>query len=92
MRILYSACHEVLEFDELRMLSNEGHTVFSLGSHFSPSFAGNLRPQLEAASNAVLFDEFHRTGCDLQAKKLTSEFLRHFDISHTDARSDPPHQ
>lgn len=80
MRILYSPCHEVLEFDELRMFSDEGHAVFSLGNHFDPQFPGNLRPQLPHLSNQHLFEEFHRTGCNLEQKLLTKEFLSNFDV------------
>lgn len=32
LSVLYFACHETLEFDDLRMLTKAGHKVFSIGS------------------------------------------------------------
>ena len=36
MNILYFPVHEVLEFDDLRLLTGLGHAVFSTGAYGSP--------------------------------------------------------
>ena len=48
MKILYLSCHEVLEFDEISMLSDIGVQVFSIGAYLDPArpTGGGLRPAL----------------------------------------------
>lgn len=36
MKILYLSCHEILEYDELKMLSEIGHEIYSLGAYTHP--------------------------------------------------------
>lgn len=36
MKILYLSCHEILEYDELKLLSELGHEVYSLGAYTHP--------------------------------------------------------
>ena len=40
-RILYHAVHEILEYDDLRLLNDAGFTVFSMGSYGNPEARGN---------------------------------------------------
>lgn len=40
-RILYHAVHEILEYDDLRLLNDAGFTVFSMGSYGNPAARGN---------------------------------------------------
>lgn len=40
-RILYHAVHEILEYDDLRILNDAGFTVFSMGSYGNPAARGN---------------------------------------------------
>lgn len=47
MKILYISCHEVLEYDEVKLLSDLGHDVFSTGAYAYPQFRpGMKRPGL----------------------------------------------
>lgn len=36
MKILYLSCHEILEYDELKLLSELGHECYSLGAYTHP--------------------------------------------------------
>jgi hypothetical protein len=36
MRILYLSCHSILEYDEVKLLTELGHEVFSFGSYVNP--------------------------------------------------------
>jgi hypothetical protein len=48
MRIAYYPCHSILEYDELRLLSELGHEVASLGAYINPAAPlDNLRPPLD---------------------------------------------
>jgi len=85
MKILYLGCHEVLEFDEVRMLHELGHQVFSTAAHI---FAGrkkewSLRPSLSClnyeAEDLAAFHSLTRpplSGHPL----LTREFVGRFDV------------
>jgi len=45
MNILYRSVHEILEYDELRLLTSLGHRVCSLGSYADPrDVPGRMRP------------------------------------------------
>ncbi len=47
MKILYLGCHEILEFDEVRLFTEMGHEVFSLGGAYQNSNkGGNLRGEI----------------------------------------------
>jgi hypothetical protein len=47
MKILYLSCHEILEYDELKLLSELGHEVYSLGAYTMPGGQENRkRPPL----------------------------------------------
>ncbi len=46
MRILYLSCHSVLESDEVRLFSEMGHEVFSMGAYSNPKQNGLPRPAL----------------------------------------------
>lgn len=45
MKILYISCHQVLEYDEIKLLHDLGHEVFSTGTYAYPLFRpGMIRP------------------------------------------------
>jgi glycosyltransferase involved in cell wall biosynthesis len=79
LNILYLSCHEVLEWDDLRMFTKEGHRVFSVGSYSSPA-GGNrsLRPALPAFFNSGDWQEYVASGCS--GRLISKEFARHFDV------------
>jgi len=47
MRILYLSCHSILEYDEVSLLGELGHYVFSPGCYIDPAVSGDgMRPGL----------------------------------------------
>ena len=46
MKILYLSCHAVLEYDELKLLTEMGHDVFSIGAYSNPQQHGLARPNI----------------------------------------------
>ncbi len=48
MKILYLPCHSILEYDEVKLLTELGHEVFSMGSYINPATPHDLkRPPIE---------------------------------------------
>ncbi|TWA59485.1 hypothetical protein FBZ82_1247 [Azospirillum brasilense] len=81
LNVLYFSCHEILEYDDLRMLVDAGHNVFSIGSFMDKSSQTmDLRKAKEEFFQKNLFEEFHKTGCSLQFKTVTKEFCKNFDL------------
>lgn len=77
--ILYISCHSVLEYDELRLLTSLGHSMFSIGSYFDPQSPGeSIRPPLRLHQDPDWRDLFYKTGCNF--KRLSKEFLSRFDV------------
>lgn len=89
MRILYVSIHEILEYDEVRLLAGLGHQVFPLGyHHLRGAPIGGMRPQVELGpEHAELQDRFAALGCrydvfdPLDGTVLTPEFVALFDLT-----------
>lgn len=48
MKILYISCHQVLEYDEVKLLHELGYDVFSTGTYAFPKYrAGMIRPGID---------------------------------------------
>lgn len=61
MRILYVSSHSILERDSLKMWTDMGHDVFSIGSAYSdPPFEG-MRPAVEAPAHPELQAYVHES-------------------------------
>jgi len=86
MRILYLSCHSILEYDEVKLLSELGHEVFSPGAYVEPDNPGDasLRPSIpglvyrpEWRDYWTKHDQIHPAidGKDY----LTKEFVDNFD-------------
>lgn len=82
MKILYMSCHEILEYDELRLLTDLGHECYSLGAYTMPGGDANRkRPPLE-----LPYDPHFIELATLYGKKLHREQLLGMDaviIMHT---------
>ena len=89
MRILYVSIHEILEYDEVRLLTALGHQVFPLGyHHLRGAPIGGMRPLLDLGpEHAELQDRFEAMGCrydvfdPLDGTVLTPEFVALFDLT-----------
>jgi len=87
LKILYLSCHEILEFDEVSLLHELGHEVFSPGAYVEPKNRGDqhLRPDIStleydpdivAQYNEI--SQTHEAGKDTK-DYLTKEFVDNFD-------------
>ncbi len=89
MNILYLSCHAVLEYDELRILHDLGHKVFSIGGYIEPRKPHvDTRPPLDIETNDDLLKQFHSMNhanfqsgisADMSGRTFTKEFLDNFD-------------
>lgn len=87
MKILYLSCHEILEFDEVRLFHEMGHEVFSPGAYVCPDNKGDqgMRPSIpglkydpEIASMWAKHDAVHPS---VDGKSyLTKEIVDKFDV------------
>jgi glycosyltransferase involved in cell wall biosynthesis len=87
MKILYLSCHEILEFDEVKMFHELGHEVFSPGAYVNPQSKGefDMRPGIPGLTyNPEILDKYVRNnslypGIDGKSK-LTKEIVDYFDL------------
>lgn len=90
MKILYISCHEVLEYDELRLFSELGHNLVTIGYYIEPS---RLRdncsrpPIFNLNINKELTEEFLNLNPNFDAGKpefksfkVTKDFINKFDV------------
>ena len=85
MKILYLSCHSILEFDEVKLLHELGHQVFSPGAYVEPANPGDasLRPGIpELVYDPDVLAAFHALGQPGIDNKelLTKEFVDRFDL------------
>ena len=84
-KILYLSCHSILEFDEVALLTELGHDVFSPGAYMNPEDPGDasLRPGLfnlkYDEEDVRMWHALHRQGKD-NKECLTKEFVDRFDL------------
>ncbi len=86
-KVLYLSCHEILEFDEVKLLHELGHEVFSPGAYLFPNSHNdnNMRPSLpelvydlDLVRRWVKHDSVHPS---VDGKSyLTKEIVDLFDI------------
>lgn len=76
-RILYLSCHEILEYDELKLFSELGHEVYSLGAYTQPGGQEHRkRPPLALPYNP----HFIELSLNYDKRKLHPEQLENIDI------------
>jgi hypothetical protein len=86
MKILYLSCHSILEYDELVLLNELGHEVFSPGAYVEPANPGDasLRPGVPGlVYDPYIVEQYHklsgkRPGLDFK-DSLSKEFVSNFD-------------
>lgn len=85
--ILYLSAHSILEYDEIKLFSELGHNVISLGAYVEPGNVGDssMRPALAGMDwSHELRHAYHQMCKDLNGQDskdhLTAEFLQHFDV------------
>lgn len=76
-RILYMSCHEILEYDEVKLFSELGHQVFSLGAYTQPGGEEHRkRPSLKLPYDP----HFIELSLQYDRRKLHPEMLEGIDI------------
>ena|SRR3990167_10210872 len=77
MKILYLPCHSILEYDEVKLLTELGHEVFSMGSYINPAFPHDLkRPPIEGKYDDHLVSVATRYSKD----ELHPDLIEPFDV------------
>jgi glycosyltransferase involved in cell wall biosynthesis len=86
MRILYLSCHSILEYEEVKLLHEMGHEVFSPGAYIDPGNpeANFMRPNIPGlVYNPDVLEQFHKIAGSVPGKDakdyLTKEFVDNFD-------------
>lgn len=87
MKILYLSCHEILEYDEVRLFHSLGYDVFSPGAYVEPNNRGDqcLRPSIPTLTyDPDVVEQYHRLGVQHPGEDakyyLTKEFVDNFDV------------
>lgn len=76
-RILYMSCHEILEYDELKLFTELGHECYSLGAYTQPGGEEHRkRPPLELPYNP----HFIELSLQYDRRQLHPEMLEGIDI------------
>ena len=77
MKILYLSCHETLEHTEVKMFTELGYEVFSMGVYQSNNQGGKLRGEIPS-----LYDNEHLRAVALQGSKdnIPQELIDWMDI------------
>jgi hypothetical protein len=84
MRILYLSCHSILEYDEIKLLRELGHYVFSPGAYVEPRNVGDatLRPGIDMdydAEDLRLWHQIPITPERDQKSNIPRSFVERFD-------------
>lgn len=82
LNILYLACHETLEYDDVRMFTEMGHRVFSVGGLANPDATPPLtRPVMDRFYSRDWWTAFAGDfRNDLNAKRISRQFAGRFDL------------
>jgi len=86
LKILYLSCHSILEYDEVSLLHEMGHEVFSPGAYVEPANPGDasLRPSIPGLSyDKDILAKFHAIHDSYPGEDnkdhLTKELVDYFD-------------
>jgi hypothetical protein len=86
MRILYLSCHSILEYEEVSLLHELGHDVFSPGAYVEPANPGDatLRPAIDGLIyDEKVLEQWHKICGEHPGEDgknyLTKEFVDNFD-------------
>ena len=81
--ILYISCHCVLEWDEIQLLTELGHSVFSCGAYIDPLLpVEKLRDGVNLIQKKEWLEIFYKTNCSMLPNgtcNLSKEFISEFD-------------
>lgn len=78
VKIHYLSCHSILEYDEVQLLTDLGHEVFSNGAYIDP--AGHISHPRPGIKNAVMYHEYVPFATNFPKTNLPSELIDPFDV------------
>jgi hypothetical protein len=78
MKIHYISCHSVLEYDEVQMLTDLGHDVFSNGAYLDP--AGHISHPRPGIRGAVYHEDYAELARRTATTDLPKELIDPFDV------------
>lgn len=77
MKIHYLSCHSILEYDEVQLLTELGHEVFSNGAYLDPRGHITLpRPEIKGAK---FYEEYVQFALNHPKTSLPAELIEPFD-------------
>ncbi|WP_158809676.1 glycosyltransferase [Beijerinckia sp. L45] len=81
MKILYRSCHQILEYDEIRMLQKLGHTVFPLGAYTYGRPSEAFRPEIDFGWEFyALLEKYKASPSSRDIRYIDREFASNFDV------------
>jgi len=78
MKIHYLSCHSILEYDEVQLLTDLGHEVFSNGSYIDPK--GHITLPRPGIKGAKYYEEYIPFATNFPKTNLPNELIEPFDI------------
>jgi hypothetical protein len=78
MKIHYISCHSILEYDEVQLLTDLGHEVFSNGAYVDPR--GHITLPRPAIEGAKFYEDYAALSISHPKTKLPSELIEPFDV------------
>jgi glycosyltransferase involved in cell wall biosynthesis len=77
MKIHYLSCHSILEYDEVQLLTDMGHEVFSNGAYLDPR--GHITLPRPPIKGAKFYEEYAQLALNHPKTALPSELIEPFD-------------
>ena len=78
MKIQYISCHSILEYDEVQLLTELGHDVFSNGAYIDP--AGHITHPRPGIKGAKYYPEYAELARMNPTTNLPKELIDPFDV------------
>ena len=78
MKIHYLSCHSILEYDEVQLLTDLGHDVFSNGAYIDPR--GHITLPRPSIKGAIYHEDYAKLSIDFAKTNLPPELIDPFDV------------
>lgn len=78
MKIHYISCHSILEYDEVQLLTDMGHEVFSNGAYLDPK--GHITHPRPAINGAKYYQDWAEIASNSAKTNLPAELIEPFDV------------
>lgn len=78
MKIHYLSCHSILEYDEVQLLTDLGHEVFSNGAYLDPK--GHITLPRPAIKGAKYYEDYAHLAMSNPKTNLPPELIEPFDL------------